>query len=185
MWPWGHAAVGYLAYSAVLRWRSGRPPTGPAALAVALAALGPDLVDKTASWYLGVLPAGRSLAHSLFAVVAVAVLARWVAGRLDARPLGLAVAIGYASHPLADGLQAVLTGDWAALSYLLWPLLAPPPYTTEPGIWPHLLALEVSPFFILELALTALSLLVWHRDGRPGLAHLWQVPRHLHRRVRD
>jgi hypothetical protein len=69
MWPWEHVVVGYLAYSAVSHAVAGRAPSGRAAIAVAFAALLPDLVDKPLAWGLGVLPSGRSFAHSL--VVAV------------------------------------------------------------------------------------------------------------------
>jgi hypothetical protein len=36
----------------------------------------------------------------------------------------------------------------------------------------HLLRIEVTPFFLIQLVLVALACVVWDRDGRPGLAAL-------------
>ncbi|MFC6964015.1 hypothetical protein ACFQL7_23110 [Halocatena marina] len=52
MWPWSHAAVGYLCYSIGTRLVGRRPTTGPT-VAVLFGALLPDLVDKPLSWVFG------------------------------------------------------------------------------------------------------------------------------------
>jgi hypothetical protein len=74
MWPWGHLALGYLLYSPFARARFGRPPTDRATLLLAFGTQLPDLVDKPLAWRLDVLPAGRTLGHSLLSVVAVSAL---------------------------------------------------------------------------------------------------------------
>lgn len=90
MWPWGHAAVGYLLYR-VLGRTSGRtggdgPPSGPAVVALGVGTQFPDLVDKPLSWSFDLLPAGRTLAHSaLIGAVFVAGLTV-VATRYEGRP---------------------------------------------------------------------------------------------------
>ena len=64
MWPWGHVALGYLFYSLYVHWRHDRPPSAPAAIAVGVGTLLPDVIDKPLAWWAAVLPNGRSLAHS-------------------------------------------------------------------------------------------------------------------------
>jgi hypothetical protein len=54
---------------------------GLAAALVAVAALLPDLVDKPLSWWLDVLPAGTSLAHSLTGFLPAAAVASAVGVR--------------------------------------------------------------------------------------------------------
>jgi hypothetical protein len=67
MWPWAHAALGYLAYTLYLRGRFNARPVGLPVVALGFGTQAPDLIDKTLAWYVGVLPYGRSLAHSLLA----------------------------------------------------------------------------------------------------------------------
>jgi len=71
MWPWGHLAVGYLLWSVLVRDRRFRPPTGAETLLLAVGTQFPDAVDKPLAWSLGVLPNGRSLAHSVFLATAL------------------------------------------------------------------------------------------------------------------
>lgn len=169
MWPWGHAAVGYLCYVLYLHGRGqGRPADLPV-LAVGLGTQAPDLVDKTLAWYLPVLPAGRSLAHSLIAVVVVSAVVYALARRRNRSDVGGAFAIGYLTHPLVDGLQAFVAGEWQFLTYLAYPLLPAPHYPGEHGLLAHLLRLEASPWIVGELVLTAAALLVWRHHGYPGL----------------
>src|SRR6056297_3615611 len=98
MWPWGHAVVGYLAYSGTTHVGWKRPPSHAATVALLFGTQFPDLVDKPLAWSLGVLPSGRSLAHStLTAVLLVCVLYVVFARR---RAVVGAFALGYASHLL-------------------------------------------------------------------------------------
>ncbi|MFB6164765.1 MAG: metal-dependent hydrolase [Haloarculaceae archaeon] len=180
MWPWEHAAVAYLAYSLWCHGARRRPPTDAGAVAVLLGSQFPDLVDKPLAWWVGVLPAGRSLAHSLLValplVVAVAAWTRWA----GYRRVGGAFAVGYLSHLPADVFYPVLLGsDGPAVSFLLYPLVPVGPGSQLDGFakLQHLLA-EFSTFlgtprgtvYLLgELGLLAAALAVWSGDGRPGL----------------
>lgn len=171
MWPWGHAAVGYLLYTAYCRYGDGLPPIGPAAVAVVVGTQVPDLVDKPLAWTLAVLPSGRSLGHSwLVAVVVLA--AAWLI--LDGRRRALLVpfGVGWLSHGLADAVVSIVTWDLPDLGYFLWPLTTTPPYETEQSFVAHLLGMEVTPYFVLQGVLFAVALLVWYRDGNPGLGEI-------------
>jgi hypothetical protein len=167
MWPWGHAAVGYLLYSGYLRARAAGPPSGPAALAVLLGTQFPDLVDKPLAWTATVLPTGRSLAHSWLVAAVVLGLAWWLLDERRRTLLG-PLAAGWFSHGLADAIGTVLGGDLAYLGFLLWPATTTPPYETDHSFLAHLLGIELTPYFLLQFFLAGLAAVVWHRDGRPG-----------------
>ena len=172
MWPWEHLAIGYLLYSAYVNLVNDAPPTAHQTMVVAFATQFPDLVDKPLAWTVSVLASGRSLAHSLLTAVVVCGFVVWYARRTDHSTIGVAFAVGYLSHPFADGMISFVAGDFPDLTYLVWPLLDLPPYETEQSFAAHLLSIEVTPFFLFQLVLVALALVVWDRDGRPGLAAL-------------
>jgi len=174
MWPWGHAAVGYLLLSLWWRSRYEIPPIGKAVLAAGFGTQLPDLIDKPLAWTWTILPNGRSLGHSaLTAAVVCTVL--WLAYRdSDHRRTVGAFAIGFWSHLAADGLGSVLDWQLAELAYLGYPLLAPVDYDTGKSFIAHFRNLEVTPLFGLELVLVALALIAWRRDGYPGLRLLGQ-----------
>jgi len=172
MWPWAHAAAGYLLYSLYLRYRDALPPLGPAAVALAVGTQLPDLVDKTAAWYLAVLPTGRSLTHSLLVVVPVAVTVAWYARRRGYGTEGTAFAVGLLSHPLADGVNSFVSAEWQFLAYLAWPLMPTPAYDGPESIVARFLMLEPTPFFLFELLMTAVALALWRRHDYPGLGTL-------------
>lgn len=177
MWPWGHLAVGYLLYSLGLR-RVGRRPESPEVFLVALGTLFPDLVDKPLTWYVGVLPSGRSLTHSvLVAAVVLAVLYVVLAPRVGRSPI-VAFGVGWVSHSLADfPFERALAGEFEFLSYLLWPLLPPPQYGVERTLLDHLVAYQLGPFELFEFVLVGIAAAVWYRDGRPGWTTLRQAAR--------
>ncbi len=172
MWPWAHAAVGYLLYSLSHHRRDADPPSDAAALAVVFGTLAPDLVDKTLAWYLGVLPGGRTLTHSLVVLVPVSVALLAVLRRRGHGEVGLALVVGLLSHPLADGLHSALTGAWGDLTFLLWPLLELPPYEGPRSVVDRLVALELTPFVAFQALLTLAALAVWARQGYPGVGRL-------------
>jgi ethanolamine transporter EutH len=163
MWPWAHASVGYLLYVGYAH-RRGLPLRGPAVLATGLGTQAPDLLDKPLAWTVAVLPAGRSLGHSLLFAIPLAVLC-WsvVAGRFDRPAVALGAAVGYVSHLFADGLGAVLSGEWVDLSYLLWPVLALPEYELAPSFAAHFRAFEFSDLTLFGFALTGVAAAVWLR----------------------
>jgi hypothetical protein len=175
MWPWGHAAVGYLLYSLYARQSQDRRPSGPAAIAVGVGTLLPDLIDKPLSWWLAVLPNGRSLTHSGLTAIALITILWVVTRRYEVEGTAVAFGIGYGSHLFADGFHSAISGEFEALAYLLWPVLPPIEYPTEQSFGAHLAQLSLTPMRGFELALTALALVVWYRDGTPGVGQLWRL----------
>lgn len=175
MWPWEHLAIGYVVVS--VTWRlADRELDGWTAAAVASSTLFPDVVDKPLAWSLGVLPAGRSLAHSLFVAVPVTSLFLVLAARRNRTAMGIAFCLGYYTHLLGDVIPRVLSGYYRGASFLFWPLLEVPP--RAPGVRPALERLQtllaspelyVSTGFhrvFLVLAMVA----IWSVDGFPGVA---------------
>jgi hypothetical protein len=172
MWPWAHAALGYLWYTLYLRGRNAGVPAGWSVVALGIGTQFPDLVDKPLAWYLSVLPYGRTLAHSLFVAVPVTLLVSWLARRRAHRLVGVAFGVGYLSHLFGDSFHALVTLTWSDLGFLVWPLVAPPE-TEVVGLLAHLRDIEGSPFFLFGLLLTGSMLLLWHHHGHPGLTELW------------
>jgi hypothetical protein len=181
MWPWGHAAVGYLLYAGYRRVRSETPDHGTAltavtdaqVLALAVATQLPDLIDKPLAWQFDVLPNGRSAGHSLIVFALLAVGAWLVFRGTDRRgPLG-AFGLGYLSHLGTDGLYPALSGSLSKLGYLGYPLVPPIEYPPiEGGFLAHLFAIEFGATGVFELGLTLVAMLVWYADGMPGLRAL-------------
>lgn len=170
MWPWAHLAVGYLVYAAIVRYRGRRVPGDVPALAVALGTQAPDLVDKPLAWYLPVLPGGRSLAHSVFAmavVVGATVTVLRYRGRATA---AVAFAVGYLTHPIADAVDPVLAAEYADLAFLLWPVVALPQHEGPSGLFAVIQRTEFTVLFALQIAITVVGVAVWLYQGRPGVA---------------
>ncbi|MFW6320607.1 MAG: metal-dependent hydrolase [Halohasta sp.] len=171
MWPLGHAAVAYLGYSASTRTRTGTPPGSLALVALAVGSQLPDLVDKPLSWYLGVLPTGRSLGHSVFFLVPLAAVVYVLARRYSRAEYGLAFGVGLGTHLLADALP-LLWGD-GDIALMLWPLLSIEGYPDgAPTITGLLLASLDQPYFLSEFVVAGLAAWLWHRDGYPGVGSL-------------
>lgn len=178
MWPWGHAAVGYLLYAGYRRVRGEFPEKGAATTAVTdtqVLALGigtqfPDLIDKPLAWQFSVLPNGRSAGHSLVVFALLAVAAWLILKRASQRgPLG-AFGLGYLSHLGADGLYPALSGSFSELRYLGYPIVSPPEYAPiEGGFLANLFALEFGATGYFELGIALIAILVWYSDGMPGL----------------
>lgn len=179
MWPWEHLAVGYLLYSAFVRYYRRRLPAAGPVIVLCVATQLADLIDKPLAWSLDVLPTARSLAHSLLFVVpsvaAVVVLTR----RRGVPAVGDALAVGYTAHLLGDVLYPVLRGGGVYAAYLYWPL-GDQPVRETPGLDERTLNLLgefltylSSPsgwvYLGLELALLGGVLALWTVDGRPGL----------------
>lgn len=173
MWPPGHAAVGYLCYS--LGAERARLPDLTFGLLAALA-VGtqfPDLVDKPLAWGLGVLPGGRTLAHSLVFLLPFSLLAVGVLARFDRTDLAVAFGVGAVSHVLVDAVPALwmAEGWW---QFLAWPLLEG--HIVEEGEQFTILGMlrnqVTQPWFLLEYVLVGLAALRWRSDGLPGVAWL-------------
>jgi len=181
MLPWEHLAVGYLLYSLYSRLRHDRPPTGRAALLVALGTQLPDLIDKPLAWVFGVLSSGHSLGHSLLFAVPF-LLGVWVVCRhYGVRHLSAAFGVGYLSHLPTDALHPALYGREIYPGFMVWPF----------GHWPlgletfDAIIADVTSKFLLfmltpegqlyllgDVLGVGLVGLLWVRDGKPGIAVL-------------
>lgn len=195
MWPWGHLAVGYLLYSGGRRLLGRSAPDDRCALALALGALVPDLVDKPLSWGLGLFPSGYAVGHSAL-IAFPAGLALLVAGYRRGRgalALAGAFVVGYWSHLAGDVLSGLPYGDGLAFSAVLWPLVEREPYPEQYGLLGrglHYLrefgaAVGTSdrPVVLLLAAFgpAALALALWLLDGAPGPRALARAGRRLAR----
>lgn len=134
MWPPGHLALGYLAYTAIRRVQSGAVPNAPQAVALAVGTQLPDIVDKPLSWTVGLLPTGRSLSHSAFTATLVTMVAVKYADRNDRKRLTSAFVIGYWSHLLGDLYSAVGAGAAQTNWFFLWPVVPQQGYVTSPSL---------------------------------------------------
>lgn len=179
MWPWEHVAVGYLLYSLGRRALGADPPSDGAAVAVAVAALLPDLIDKPLSWGLRLFPSGYAVGHSVLLAVPVGLASVVLADRFGRRWLGVAVLVGYWSHLVADVLAPLRRSSAPLPSRVLWPLVPQAPYDRRLGIRRGLVYLGefVSSISSWEAALAYLlvplpAVVVWVVDGLPGLRWL-------------
>jgi len=170
MWPWGHLAVAYLLYTAYSRGWADRRLRDIPALALAVGSQGPDLIDKPLGWSLGVLPGGRTLGHSVFFAVVVLSIAYVLASRSGRVETGIAFAIGYATHLVTDLPPSVLAGNLEGAKFLLWPVLDQPAYEEVGGILEGFLRYSMGAYEWAQLGLFALAVVVWYREGQPGLA---------------
>ncbi len=173
MWPWGHAAVGYLLYTAYRRSRFDLRPHGVAVVALAVGTQFPDLIDKPLAWQFAILPNGRSFGHSLLIAALLLVVAWLVATRIDANESVVAFGIGYLGHLFGDALYPALAGEFYYVGFLGWPLIPAIEYDlAEGGFLTHLLALDLGPTALFELGLTVVAVALWYRHGLPGLGVL-------------
>ncbi|MDQ2049326.1 metal-dependent hydrolase [Natronolimnohabitans sp. A-GB9] len=169
MWPLGHVAVAYLCYMIATRARFDAPPAQLPVLFLVFGSQFPDLVDKPLAWYLGVIPTGRTLAHSLFLLVPLSIVGYLVADRYAHSEYGVAFAIGALSHAIVDAVPA-LWGETSSATHLLWPVV--PVETYEEGAPTVLGLLQDSltdPYFLSEFVLAAIAFVYWRRHGYPGL----------------
>jgi membrane-bound metal-dependent hydrolase YbcI (DUF457 family) len=179
VWPLGHLALGYVAVSLTTRVTRGRTPDGRLLPWILIGSQLPDLVDKPLAWYLGAIPSGRMLGHSVFVATVVVWLAVWLGGRLDS-PAGTAFGVAYVSHLFGDAVLPAIRGDFDGLSFLFWPALPPTIYAGEGELLAKLAALSLSGDVVVELQLAAIVVLLWVADGAPGV---YEVLRGLYRRL--
>ena len=174
MWPWGHAALGYLLYVVYLRVRTREAPTGRGVLALLAGTQTPDLIDKPLAWYLHVLEYGRSLAHSvLTGGLILLTIVLYLRYRGHGR-LATAFAIGYLSHLVGDSYGFALAGNWENLAFLVWPLLPIPGVEYElEGLLAHLARLDAAVIYSEGALLAAGVFLLWLLQGAPGVRTLY------------
>lgn len=180
MWPWGHVGVAYLLYSLYSRGRFRRPPRPEPALAVVLGSQFADLVDKPLAWWLGILPGGRTLAHSLvFAGVLIVVVYAAALAR-DRVETATAFVLGHLSHLVADLPPRLVLGYPFGSEFLFWPFLPQPAFGYGERLFEPPVAVElvVTPFTdpltfaLFEVSLFGLALGLWIVDDRPGLEYV-------------
>ncbi|MFB6080422.1 MAG: metal-dependent hydrolase [Haloferacaceae archaeon] len=168
MLPWGHVAVGYLAYRSLRTVRGRGVPSPAAAVAVVVGTQAPDLIDKPLAWNLGLLPAGRSLGHSLLVMAVVFALASRLRVVRDRPVAAGAFALGAVSHAFADAAGPLVEGTPAAASFLLWPVVPLHVHDSGYSILAVFLSLDPTPHVLVGLVLSAVAAVVWVRDGTPG-----------------
>lgn len=170
MWPWGHAALGYLLYAVVVWIRRRESPTGVGVLALLVGTQIPDLIDKPLAWYFHVLDYGRSLAHSVFTGGAILLVVVMFLRQRGHRVAATAFAIGYLSHLVGDSYTFVLAGNWTNLAFLVWPLLPIPGTESElEGIIAHFRTLDASAVYSEGVLLAVGMFFLWIHQGAPGL----------------
>lgn len=174
MWPWGHIAVAYLSYVGIVQLRGQQQRLLPM-VAVIFGSQLPDLVDKPLAWTFSILPAGRSLMHSMFTSLLVVSVAYLASLHFQREDIAAGLGIGIISHILIDPSPSVviglLQGGWGQLqwlNYLLWPLLSPPPYPTDQSFLKVFLEFRLGSFEIFEFVLFAVAIIVWIRTGATG-----------------
>jgi hypothetical protein len=186
MWPWGHLAVGYLLYAVSMRFRR-RAAEDSTVLLLVVGTQFPDVVDKPLTW-LGALPGGRSLAHSLLVAIPLSVALLAVARRVGRAESAGGFVLGYGSHLLADSYHSLVAGRLSDLTFLLWPVLPLPEYERNSPL-DHFDALvqaaeRVDPAVVLrepmgaftgQVALFAVAGALWVRSGAPGVAVAWRL----------
>ena len=175
MWPWGHLAFGYVLYSLGTRARTRAPPTDLNTIALAAGTQFPDLVDKPLAWWVGILPGGRTLAHSLVLMVPLVALLALLARRVGGTTQVTAFAVGYGSHLIGDALGPVLYGSYDELAFLLWPLTPTVIYDSEPSVVWHFSSITLTPAFVAELSLGVIVVALWVVDGYPGAGTLQKL----------
>ncbi|WP_226479944.1 metal-dependent hydrolase [Natrinema amylolyticum] len=173
MLPPGHVAVGYLAFSLLRRAWHGDVPSDVSIPWLVVGSQVPDLIDKPLAWSFGILSSSRSLAHSLlFAVPLVLLVDHWLRRR-NRSAAGEGFAVGYLSHLATDAIPALRDGpEW--VTFLVWPLLAPPQYASRPPLWPPSVY-----FSSAELAVGIAVAVLWIADGLPGLGYAQSVRNRL------
>lgn len=184
MLPWDHLAIGYIAYSLLLRLLGDRP-TDEGWLAVVIGSQFPDLIDKPLSWTVSALPSGTSLAHSLLVAVPSVTILTVLAARYGRGRTAVGFGVAYLLHLPADLLYGpLIRGNLTRLDYgvLLWPLVSQPVGQTSDGLltttlyylsryYVYLQSPEAIVYVLLEVALIGGALWLWIVDGRPGLSY--------------
>lgn len=182
MWPWGHAAFGYLLYSFGSRLGYRRPPEGGPVIALLAGTQLPDLVDKPLSWVFELFPQGYSVAHSVFVAVPLGLAVVALAARAGRGRTGAAFAVGWWSHLVGDVAVGLLTGR-QAFARVLWPVVTLPAYTTEYGAIERVLvylsaflealtAAQQAALLVVYFGPFLVALVVWLADGAPGVGTL-------------
>lgn len=170
--PVTHGAVAYLLYVAYAWVRSHRLPARWALIPLAIGSQFPDLVDKPLA-YWGVIPYGRSLAHSVFTLILVCGVVWWVlqspslrvSDRLPdhlRRLTPAAFTMGYAAHLLGDAWRGLFSGDLYSVRFLAYPLFGVPQSPSDNiSPWVRVLELYREPAAAMHLELVGAAVVVF------------------------
>lgn len=156
---------GYLCYTAYTRAQHGRLPEGEPSVIAGFATVLPDLIDQPL-WLLGITAVGRTFAHSLFGGIFIIGLIGFFSRRHSRRILGVAFAIGYCAHIVADVPWHVLAGDYQELGFLLWPVTDMPAYSGVKVVG-TVGSIHVTTLWF-EGVIFVVGVLIWWYDGSPG-----------------
>lgn len=178
MWPWGHLAVGYVAFSLFARLALRLRPSDRAVVVLAIATQLPDLIDKPLAWQFGLLSNGIGVAHSLLVGVPLAIAAGVTLRHRGYPEFGGAVAVGHASHVVGDLLFAALFSSPPILPSFLWPVYRSPA-SPAPGLgaktWQllgdsgALLGGSTGRLYFLSVGVLVVgTAALWVADGAPG-----------------
>ncbi len=180
MWPWEHAALGYVIVSFWLRATGRAPPSARMVLTVLIATQLPDLVDKPLSWGLGLFPSGYAVGHSALIALPVGFGVLLFTRRTVRARLGITFLAGYWSHLVADILDPLRYGRGLSWQRVLWPVVDTAPYAQDYGLLRGLVylerllsdlaSMEPTSVLVLYLALPLGTILLWIADGSPGLS---------------
>jgi len=165
-------------------WRRGRdrrPPGEAEAIAAVLGSqLLPDLIDKPLGWRTSLLPSGHSVAHSLTVAVPTAVVVYLLARRYGRADVGAAFSLAYLVHLPADVVYPMVLGRSPNLAFLFWPFVdipaSPDRRVRGPRAGTRRSVPRLPPdapgftFLLIRLSLLGVALLLWRRDGWPGVA---------------
>ncbi|MCL9815055.1 metal-dependent hydrolase [Natranaeroarchaeum aerophilus] len=179
MWPWEHAAVGYLAYSLFCHTYYRESPGGLDAFAVLFASVLPDLIDKPLAYQFGVFETGYALGHSIFFAVPFAIFTGVLARQLGYSRAGLAFAIGYLLHLPGDFVPHYFRGT-ERFHVVLWPIADQPDAGHSHGLydftmgyfvdyWAALTTGDPPTYLLIQTGVVAFTLLLWLYDGAPVL----------------
>lgn len=180
MWPWEHAIVGYLVYSAFCHLYYRDSPGGLEAFTVVFASVLPDLIDKTLSWELGVFETGYALGHSVFFAVPLAIVGGAAARSWGRTRTGVALGLGYLFHLPADVVDGYVRGGILEFGILFWPVRTVGSQEGGVGLVSEflhffgeyrseLLAGELSAYIWVQVGMGVAALLLWLADGAPVL----------------
>lgn len=179
MWPWEHAAVGYLLYSLWCRMVYREPPSDLPVAAVVIGSQLPDLIDKPLSWGLGVFQTGYALGHSALVTVPVGLAVGIGSIRTAHHRTVTALLIGYWSHLVGDVVNPLRSGGTVRFDTVLWPVVVGPPYEQDLGLARGLVyvtdlfdSLQTADSLSLVgayLLVPGITIVVWIADGMPGM----------------
>ncbi|KTG08741.1 metal-dependent hydrolase [Haloferax profundi] len=165
MYPLGHLALGYLCYAGVAYLTDRQLPNGLLLVVLAFGTQVPDIIDKPLV-YAGVLPSGRSFAHSLLIVLPVLAGLSYMAIQWDLRTEARAFSVAVLSHLIGDSYLLALRGQWTELRFLLWPVIPAIDYPSDDiAPWVRLFNAGFdSPQMQFQYLLVVIAIVIWARS---------------------